>query len=212
MNRFDRGTTWGQPAAQRPDIEVESPARGAGLVADWLVPFLQAMTSGALFGGFVALVVAQTNYRGNLGALFLGVTLFVAALAWLVLLRDSRRLLWSLERLTGWDLDRDQQVGKPEERLVFLNAGQGQQQAHQQRLGQERSEFVRFVRRLDAFGTSQRSWEPQIGREQYVRFRDALLRLGWAEWNSLDQDGQPHERQGWSLTLPAAEIVAKISE
>ena len=144
MKRFDRGTTWGQSQAKQPDHEIEAPARGAGLVADWVVPLLQSVTTGGLLAGAVVVIVGQTEWRGSLGALWLGLTLGISAVAWLVLLRDSRRLLWSLERLTGWDLDRDQQVGKPKERLIIANAAQGRRQAHQRGLTRERSEFVQY--------------------------------------------------------------------
>jgi hypothetical protein len=184
--------------------------RGAGLVPDLLVPLGQALVTGGLLAGAAVVIVASTNWGGNLLSLWAGITLLVSCVAWVFLLRDSRRLLWTFERLTGQDLDGDQVVGKPEERLILLNAATGQKQAHQRALVQEQSEFTQFVRRLDVFGTSQRTWEPEIGRANYVRYRDALLRLGWAEWNSVDSKGQPNERQGWSLTLPATEIVKKI--
>jgi hypothetical protein len=188
--------------------------RPAGIIPDLVVPVGQAVVTGALLAGTVTVIVGQTDWRytGNLGALWAGLTLAISGIAWLLLLRDSRKLLWTLERWTKRDLDQDGQVGKPQERLVLLNAAQGQRHSHQRAQDQEHSEFVEFVRRLDVFGTSQRTWEPQIGRADYLRFRDFLLESSYAEWNAYDDDGEPHERRGWSLTMPASEIVKRISE
>ena len=53
--------------------------------------------------------------------------------------------------------------------------------------------------------TSKGRWEPIIGREKYRRWRDALLKVGWAEWIN------PHEpRQGWRLARSASEIIAMV--
>lgn len=53
--------------------------------------------------------------------------------------------------------------------------------------------------------TSGQRWEPMIGREQYGRWRDALIKVGWAEWiNSREQE------KGWRLVRPASEIMEMV--
>ena len=53
--------------------------------------------------------------------------------------------------------------------------------------------------------TSGQRWEPMIGREQYKRWRDALIKVGWAEWI------KPHaQERGWRLIRPASEIMEMV--
>jgi hypothetical protein len=79
------------------------------------------LVTGGLLAGAVTIVVGQTEWRhtGSLGTLWAGITLFVTTLVWLYLLRDSRRLLWSLERWTGKDIDQDGEIGKPVEKQTI---------------------------------------------------------------------------------------------
>jgi hypothetical protein len=53
--------------------------------------------------------------------------------------------------------------------------------------------------------TSGQRWEPTIGREQYRRWRDALIKVGWAEWiNPRTQE------RSWRLARPASEIMEMV--
>jgi hypothetical protein len=143
---------------------------------------------------------------------WLAVALLVATLTRIVLLMDTRRLLWGIERLTGLDLDRDGATGKPQERLVIVNAGQSHTEAEQQANAERASQFAQFVARLPAKGTAARKWEKELGRETHQEYRDALIKLGWARWKSIRADGTPNEKKGWALVLPAAKILRRISE
>jgi hypothetical protein len=128
---YNRGNTWQEHLAQnQSNMETTTPVRPAGLVPDLLVPLGQALVTGGLLASAVTVIVGQTDWRhsGSLGALWIGITLFVTALAWLYLLRDSRRLLWSLERLTGKDIDQDGRVGEPEPQTIEVVI---QQSSHQ---------------------------------------------------------------------------------
>ena len=58
-----------------------------------------------------------------------------------------------------------------------------------------------------AFG----AWEGELGREVYQDYRDTLIRIGWARWNSTRANGKPNERRGWELTTDPAEILKRIS-
>ena len=50
-----------------------------------------------------------------------------------------------------------------------------------------------------------RRWEPVLGRERYVEFRDALIHGGLAEWIDPEKP-----QQGWRLTRPAEEIIETV--
>ena len=99
----------------------------------------------------------------------------------------------------------------PNERVVIVNAGQSREEVAQRENAHKASEFAQFVAALPTKGTSQRAWESEIGRETWAEYRDALIRLGWAEWNSIKRDGTPNETKGWTLTLSVEEILARIS-
>jgi hypothetical protein len=182
-------------------------------VADLLVPIGQALVTGALLAGLLVFVLSElvAGVDGDLLKMWAGAGLAISTVAWLLLLVDTRRLLWAVERVTGLDIDGDQQVGKPGERLVILNAGQARQEAAQLDNAQRASNFARFVAALPVKGTAARTWEPILTRPVYQDYRDALIRLGWARWASVDGDGRPNERRGWELTQDPAEIVRRIS-
>ena len=87
-----------------------------------------------------------------------------------------------------------------------------ERRAAEREAAQRRSQFVRFVERLPIMGTSVRTWESELGREQYQEWRDILIRTGWAEWTSVKKDGTPNETQGWRLTEDVATIVRRIED
>lgn len=182
----------------------EEPSRPANLVADLLVPFGQAVATGVLVGGLVAFVAARLGYRAW-AELWAGLALATSAAAWLVLLGQTRRLLWAVERLTGRDLDKDGKTGKPAERLVIVNAGQAGEEGARRAEGERQSRFASFVAALPTKGTDARTWEPVLGRASYLEYRDTLLRLKWARWRGRG------ERRGWELALPAAEILRRLA-
>jgi hypothetical protein len=116
--------------------------------------------------------------------------------------------------VTRRDLDGDGEIGKPKkerERVVIVNAPQEQEDASRRMNTERASHFARFVAQIPARGTDTRTWEGELGRPMYQEYRDALIRLGWAEWNSLQEDGTPNEKRGWSLVVPAGEILRLVS-
>lgn len=214
---YDGLTPWAQTAQQSQEIppgsEVESatPARAADLVADLLVPLGQAAVTGGLLGGlFVFLLAEVGGFKGDLVKVWALASLAVAAVAWVILLLDSRRLLWALERVTGRDLDGDRQVGEPQERLVFLNRERARQDAAQARRADEWSTFVSFVKALQHRGTGYDAWESVIGRGRYVEYRDALIDYGLARWRSYGPNGRPNFKQGWKLTASPEDILERL--
>lgn len=214
-------TTWAPPGQYTgsgelpPGSEMETaiPARPASFVADVVVPFVQALVTGALLAGLVVFALGELAPGWDVDPfkVWLGLALAITALTWLILLGQTRRLLWTIEKLTGLDLDGDQLAGKPTERVVIVGAGTAKEQATQRANEHRASLFAQFVAGIPIKGTALRAWEAEMGRETYGDYRDVLIRLGWAEWNSSKKDGSPNERQGWELTMPAADILERIS-
>lgn len=219
MTRYDELMPWQPvtvPTTAIPPgatLQRDQPARPAGVVADVVVPMLQAGITGGLLAGVVVIALGAVADLdgGDLFRLWAALALAVCSAVWLALLQDTRRLLWAAERLTGRDLDGDRAVGKPEERLIVVNADKGDQAAQEAEHAERRSAFVRFVMALPARGTEARTWEPDLGRARYQEYRDVLIRLGWARWLSLDGAGKPNKRKGWALTVPVDTILDRIS-
>jgi hypothetical protein len=212
MKRHDTSTPWARAESSPAEVTTETPARAADLIADLAVPLCQSLVTGALLGGLAVFVLGELapDWEVNRFKIWAGLALGICAVTWGILLWDTRALLRTAETLTGLDLNRDGVIGKPRERIVIANVGQAQQEAEARANVQRRSEFAQFVAALPVKGTALRTWEPELGREAYQEYRDALLRLGWAAWNSTKRDGTPNTRRGWELTRPAAEILERI--
>ena len=133
------------------------------------------------------------------------------AIAWMILLGQTRRLLWLQERITGQDLDGDGETGPPRERVVFVNAPQAAQEAHQRQEHAEAGRFEQFIAGLAIHGTTQAYWERKLGRDTANEYRDALIQMGWARWRSVGGDGTPNRSQGWELVIEPKEILSRIS-
>jgi hypothetical protein len=82
--------------------------------------------TGALTAGLLTFGAAQVWHDAEgLLTLWGGLTLAGTAGSWVFLLRDSRALLWSLERLTGRDLDGDGTRGDPAKRRLEVHVKEG---------------------------------------------------------------------------------------
>lgn len=192
-------------------LDREQPARPAGIVADLLVPLGQSAVTGGLLAGVVVIGLgAVTDWRGGeLLRLWFGLALGVTSAAWLLLLQETRRLLWGIERLAGRDLDGDRTVGKPRERLVLVNADKSAAVETTTDAAERRSQFAQFVEALPIRGTAERAWIPVLGRGQYVEYRDTLIRLGWARWTS--KGTRRKGAGGWELTTTPATILDRLA-
>ena len=213
---------WAVQAQDPGDLITESPARAASFVSDVVVPIIQAAVTGGLAALLVTIALCELfDWLGGIASLpvispwRLGGVLWLAfsTMAWMVLLGQTRRLLWAKETRLGRDLDGDGVVGPPpkvQERVVIVNAGQAQRESVRRDGAARASQFAEFVAALPARGTAMDDWS-ELGRETYADYRDALIRLGWAAWNSTKKDGMPNKKQGWALTVPVDEILKRIS-
>ena len=212
MNRrYDTATSWRGDELAGADLRMETPTRAPSIAADVLVPLFQAGVTGMLLSGLVTFVSNRAGYDGELGALWLGLALFISTVAWVFLVIDTRRLLRTIEKLSGIDIDGDGQVGQVQERYIPVNAPAARREAAQIAQENERAEvaceLAEFVARIPHIGSDVRTWAPRIGAQKYRTFRALLLELGWAAWNSPRD-----KRQGWSLVLPVREILQRIDD
>lgn len=212
---YHESVPWQRGEQQRPaipaghELETAIPARPANLASDVAVPLLQAAVTGALVGLLALIAGSLARWDVDPLRLWAAVALAVAVVAWLVLLGQTRRLLWAVERLVGLDLDGDGRQGEPCERVVIVN---GRRPGDRPARREELTGMMGFVARLQIKGAALRDWEGELGRDTYNRYRDALISSGWADWKSYGADGKPNERQGWDLTADVAEVLEHIVE
>lgn len=172
-----------------------------GITSEVVIPLLSCILFG--LGVTIALAVAQWGFL-NIGpkaawrfAGSAGVLLSSLALTW----RFYRAITWIAEEATRRDLDRDGWIGEPPEpRIITIRGGQTPAiEDKRERLRQELEEFVKGCQ----VDTSMRRWEPRLGRDKYLMFRQILLEAGHAAWTS-----NADKRAGWELTAPAEDIIA----
>jgi len=126
VRRFDSVYTGDGRDVVPEEQERRQPAQQASFVSDVVVPLAQSLLTGVLFASVVAFLFAVTEFKGNVLAIWFGVFCLVSLVCWLVLLGQTRSLLWGVERLVRKDLDRDGDVGRPQDvRTVEVVVRQG---------------------------------------------------------------------------------------
>lgn len=196
--------------------ETAKPAREANVSSDVAVPLLQAAITGGLLAIPATLLAKALVPDADGLKLYAILASGFMCIAWMVLLGEHRKLLWLIEGVTGHDLDGDKSVGQPQERVIIVNGGRMAQEAKRAAESQEGTSWqaglVRFVMGLEQYGTSQREWveRQKMDLETYKEYRDTLIRMGVADWKSKDKNGNPHEKQGWALSVPAAWILERL--
>ena len=196
-------------------VAVEKPAsaypRPASIQADVVTPMLQALITGALIAALAVFVIGQLVPQfDEVFESWVGMALAIAAGVWCLFLADIRRILYRIENSIGLDLDHDGMVGKPVERLVFVNAPKGKDEQATMVRQAEQSEFQAFLKLLPIQGTSGEAWFKDIGRQKYYEYRDFLIDHGLARWKSVKADGVPNMAKGWELTTPVDLIVNSL--
>ena len=89
----------------------KSQAEKPELEASVLVPLIQSLVT-AILSGLVAASFAYC-FDGSVLKSFCIVSSVTAILVWLMLLKESREILWLVETLVGKDFDKDDSVGRP---------------------------------------------------------------------------------------------------
>jgi hypothetical protein len=104
-------------------IERQHPSRAPSVHSDASTPLRQAAISGTLVGSSLTLIVMLLMLRAEGGifgdggwfllALWAGSTLIVTTVLWFFQLAAAQRTIWTVERVTGLDLDGDGERGDP---------------------------------------------------------------------------------------------------
>jgi hypothetical protein len=171
------------------------------------VPVLQSLTGGILIGVLSFLVCWMFFSEDVKTCLKVGGILaaIATALLYLVLLADSRRLLWA--RYEPVSLDVPAPTAAPRERVVLVNAPKPetvrarlQEQADTAR----QSRFADFVKACESSTARRSLLGAGFTEAELSEFTGALRRLGYARDRGADA------RQGWELARPASEIVRRM--
>ena len=193
--------------AEATTTEYRAPARQASPSSDVLVPFLQSLICGIVVGIVVAALATL-----RIGALSFAVTF---ALAWFGLLLDHRRLLWSIERVTDFDIDKNGRVGRPPEPgTIFVNADRSRDSSAQAQAEKKREAILRFVDLVDkrqdiGLPTGQRALRGErltrhysVDDEFHSEIGDLLVANGLAT---------RHADGSWALTASVDEVDAALT-
>jgi hypothetical protein len=197
-----------QPNPPGVQVETRAPARESKIESEVLVPLFLTGISAAVAMLAVGLGCLIFNWPLDSILIAGGVTLLGMWL-WRGVLR-SEALLWTRERITQHDINGDGQVGKPHDVTLFDT----QNWAPPARRAQPAVGGTATKRALSAFvvtcyvmgQTSERAhgirpWQ----RGRYKDFRDALLRLGLAQW----RDNGNHQL-GWELAASQTDALRAI--
>ncbi len=184
------------------------PTRAPTVQADFVVPALSGLLLGALAAIVPALLLAAL--LGAFWAAWLGFASVFCTVAILWRLGVIDRSLWATEEIETTATAPEVPAGLEMPALpapqtpVLLNPYQGRATRDAERREETQSDFARFVEGC-ADDTTLRRWEPEIGRRQYQEWRDLLISAGWADWKN-----PANQRDGWSLSAPAATIIEAL--
>lgn len=184
------------PASQTP----------GALSEQWGVPVLQSLTGGIFVGAVAALLAWGFFTTDKATALKIGgiVALVVAALLYLALLADARRLLWARYEPVGLDAPAPTAA---RERLVLVNAPKPETvtaRLERQERTERQTRFAEFVKACESSTARRSLLGAGFTEAELSEFTGALRRLGYAR----DRGADP--RQGWELGASASEIVRQL--
>ena len=217
--RERRYTTYGFALAEALDTDAEyerrRPARNANLESDVAAPGIQAAVSG-LIAGIGRGGIAAALGAAHPWAIGLGVGAGALGVAWFVLLRDQRALLWEVETLTGADLDRNGVVGKPEQSPTVRveieerkPKGRGSLSfVHLPCTPEQLETLARGA--LNGKPLSESAWTRKgrpFSRREFSKVRDELVERGLVRWVN-----PAAHAQGLELTLTGRAVFRRIVE
>lgn len=198
-------------AAPVSEYERRKAQRAVTLETDAHVPMTQALFTAATFGASAGLLAWAFGWSWRVPVVVLALAL---TLGWLWRLRLMDGLLWEIETITGRDVNRDGQVGKPTFAPVIVNAHDARQEAARaQRANANQSELdelLRFVARCANVGCSEAAQgigTSPSARAEFARKRDTLIALGVARWKDANR-----RRCGWELCVSPAQTVAILRQ
>lgn len=162
--------------------EHKTPARNADLISDVAVPFSQSCITA--FVGFISGYLIGDLVTGSVIS---GVT-FCAT--WTALLIDHRKALWSIESITGLDIDNDGHVGEPETKRVRFENVQKDETGKVYHIDYielpksvndlELLKRIAHALLIDGVNLSRNGLSDMLSQTQYKTFVDALIKSGLA--------------------------------
>jgi len=180
-----------------PPNETWTPARTPTVEADFIVPTAQALMTAAAAALATGLLAWALGWSWRVPVAVGG--LAVAA-AWLWRLGKVDSLLWTVEGLSGVDLNRDGNIGRPLT-VAVANPAQARATVARETREQEREArkqaLLEFVDRCFLVGTSESAQGIAAGdRADYLTCRDTLLALGIARWRNPNRP-----KAGWEMVV-----------
>lgn len=219
MAKFNTTSILGQHADA--DQTVRAPARRPTPQSDWLTPGLQALTISLgvalLVTGAALWFEVRPKDAFGAGAATL-LIVFVITFIWLM-----NRAHGSLYHRVDYIKPKEVKENRP---LVVSARGKHNSDEAKSTLVTERApdrpdpecpfapKTMRwFVWHCEYWGsTGHETWDPMVGRGRYLRWRESLLKAGWAEWTSYGGDGKPNKTKGWYLVTNAKDVCRSIRE
>lgn len=190
-----------QPAAMPvASISTRQPTHQQTRESDVTVPLLQAGVTALMVGVAVGLLAWALAWPWQAPIATMGLTL---AWAWFWRLRKSDGLLWTVETMTGRDVNHDGAIGRPQVGFTLTNPAAARSTvAHDNQQAAEDAERQQLQAFYDVCllkGCSERTHGVKAGsgalRDAYIAHRDALLALGLAGWRGSGGNA------GWTLTV-----------
>jgi hypothetical protein len=204
MRRFESAANMAQPA----ESQKQTPSRPADWIADLGVPMAQAGVTGLLLATICVYILSLTRYTGDLGRLWVGLVLGVTSAAWLLLLVDTRKLLWALERVTGLDVDQDGHEGPPP--TIRVEVTEGARQVYLDLPGEPEDLATMARGVLNGRSLAEGTWSGRGGlfsRSEFRTIRDELIERGLATWRN------PRAKaQGVELTAAGRAVFRLLAE
>lgn len=199
-----------EPDAPSMTWERRSLQREPSVEADFILPFLQSI--GMAWAALVlsGLLAWAMGWPWKVPAVTFGAVLACALVA---RLRFMDGLLWSVETLTGTDINHDGHTGQPGT-VALVNPAMARSEAARDVDATEqaaaRAELVAFLHRCYVTGTAETAHGVRAGgpdRDAYLRQRDALMALGVAAWKNPTRP-----KAGWKMAVSyqkAQELIAR---
>jgi len=174
--------------------------------SDVKVPFFQATICGAIGGLATLMVVIAVAVKERWAWWIppisaLSASLLVMTIIWALLLGAHRRLLWLVEEITGQDVNKDGEVGEPDEVHIWLTDPEKKTKkktvlpVDEQTLRQVAKAVLRAGKPF-----SRRGLKGILSDGKFRKLQEILLDEGWA----IYKEGGPNA--GIELTYPGMAV------
>lgn len=182
------------------------------------VPLTQAVITGLFIGSIGGVTMFAIGLAGDLSfdyalsySCYTGVVCFLVVAAW----QWSRRLnaydslLWKAEQATGWDINQDGEIGRPEPQMVRVELKE--ENAARWQFADLAIEPTKLKELARAFLVG-KSFSERVAvdcgltQEQFRELRDKFIDRQWAQWNHPTR-----RQQGVSLTHRGRAVLQTIA-